>query len=994
MTSGGTALSRLAVARKVIVGLTATVMGVAIGLPPFSNSPSVGATSPPLENVIDVEAGGDFACAIVNEDASATSGAVWCWGENQDGQLGTGDTVDQGVATLVSLGEDGFSNTSVEQLALGGSHACAVEAGELYCWGDNWRGQAGAGSDLTTPKKITKPAGVTTWVDVTAGDYHTCAITDGSTVGAIYCWGDGDQLGNGNFSSSPTGAGFTSSPPTYPKATANAQSNPTPSLVVDTDINVWANQPTPFYTDVTNADWNLISAGVDHTCAAKTSGAQAGVYCWGRNGRQQVNARDYSIIWQPAKYTGSYTTTPQAVLDASTVSKLAAGAYNTCIEKDHATPTLTNAVFCFGNMSSIENGDPDYEAALAADGAAITGFEQLGVDRTGQLYQPNTQRFACGLKDGKVYCFGSNAATSVEELLPGEMTANNEIGDLSVGGRASPNTKQLICAVKAGGAYCWGKNSSGQLGNDTTTDSATPVRVLRTPPPPEAPTGLVAAPGDQKITIEFTAGATNGWSVTSYQYSLDGGTTWSYPVRPDLTSPIEILVDHNSQPLTNGQEYTVILRLANGTSFSPPTIIGDASASVTATPTAPTAPGSPTGVTADAGDGRATVSWTAPTSNGGNDIIRYRASVVGNGSLSCTAEPPATSCDVTGLTNGTAYTFEVTATNVNGTSAASTASAAVTPAASSTGTDSGSNTDAGSDTGTDSGTETGTDSGTGSETATDSTTDDAADDTAGDDPIATPETATTSEAVTDDDATELASEPGDGKVIVDGTPVTPTVSRVAAEGTDTPPADRTPEQVEAIQQAAQELVDGFNDIAGEDSPIEVTDTETGAVITGLLTNPDDPDTPVEVPVERVLVMTAGDLAIMAVATDDAGDTLPLDDGSLQMSSNGNVAMAVAGLPTSTAGEIVLLPSRTVLGTFTTTADGMLTGEITIPADLAAGDYGIAIAVGTSRMSLGVKATASPAELPATGGGTDLAAVAMVMLGVGLLLAGRRRRQLS
>jgi hypothetical protein len=98
---------------------------------------------------------------------------------------------------------------------------------------------------------------------------------------------------------------------------------------------------------------------------------------------------------------------------------------------------------------------------------------------------------------------------------------------------------------------------------------------------------------------------------------------------------------------------------------------------------AATKPGAPTTVLASTGaDASSVISWSAPSSNGGSAITRYTAT--SSGGQSCTTTN-STTCTITGLTNGTAYTFTVTATNSIGVSNASTPSASATPTAASSG---------------------------------------------------------------------------------------------------------------------------------------------------------------------------------------------------------------------------------------------------------------------------------------------------------------------
>ena len=96
------------------------------------------------------------------------------------------------------------------------------------------------------------------------------------------------------------------------------------------------------------------------------------------------------------------------------------------------------------------------------------------------------------------------------------------------------------------------------------------------------------------------------------------------------------------------------------------------------TPPVTSVPTKPTSVGAAAGDARASVNWTASVANSDTPVISYNVKS-SPGNFTCTTVPPMTACDVSGLTNGTSYTFAVTATNSVGASSPSDPSNSVIP---------------------------------------------------------------------------------------------------------------------------------------------------------------------------------------------------------------------------------------------------------------------------------------------------------------------------
>jgi uncharacterized protein YjdB len=122
--------------------------------------------------------------------------------------------------------------------------------------------------------------------------------------------------------------------------------------------------------------------------------------------------------------------------------------------------------------------------------------------------------------------------------------------------------------------------------------------------------------------------------------------------------------------LTNGTAYTFTVTATNGVGTS---VASAASNSVTPTANVPDAP---VIGTVTAGNQQATVNFTAPANDGGSAITEYTVTSSPGGLTATGTDSPIT---ITGLTNGTAYTFTVTAPNGVGTSATSSATVSVTP---------------------------------------------------------------------------------------------------------------------------------------------------------------------------------------------------------------------------------------------------------------------------------------------------------------------------
>ncbi|MCA9652009.1 MAG: hypothetical protein KC501_18985 [Myxococcales bacterium] len=264
---------------------------------------------------LQIAAGLDHACALRD------TGEVYCWGNNNAGQLGYGNVTDIGddedpaVAGPVSLGAPATA------VVAGGSFSCALlDTGELRCWGEGVSGRLGSGStadigDDELPDSV--PAvdlDGATIVELSAGDAHVCVRTDADEA---ICWGEANfgRLGYGNTSdvgddepptsmgpvslagpASALGLGETHSCAVvgggelrcWGEATNGRIGNGNASLDVGDD-----ELPSDVPIVAVGAQVRSVAGGGAHTCAVTMASE---VRCWGRSNRGQLGYGDTTTI--------------------------------------------------------------------------------------------------------------------------------------------------------------------------------------------------------------------------------------------------------------------------------------------------------------------------------------------------------------------------------------------------------------------------------------------------------------------------------------------------------------------------------------------------------------------------------------------------------------------------------------------------------------------------------------------------------------------------
>lgn len=228
-------------------------------------------------------------------------------------------------------------------------------------------------------------------------------------------------------------------------------------------------------------------------------------------------------------------------------------------------------------------------------------------------------------------------------------------GVLRGSGTGPTGTRSAPTGLRIGSLLAGGNYLNGTLDDVRLYDwalSATEIAALASGTNPAAPTGVMAAPGNGSVTLNWTAPST----ATGYYVKRAMTSGGPYTTIAAVTSATYV-----DTGLTNGATYYYVVTAAN--------TYGE-SGSSTETSTAPsdsgTSPVAPTGLVATPGNGNATLTWTAsPTATSYN----VKRATTSGGPYTIVATPTSAAYLDTGLSNGTTYYYVVTATNTYGESA-------------------------------------------------------------------------------------------------------------------------------------------------------------------------------------------------------------------------------------------------------------------------------------------------------------------------------------
>jgi len=367
--------------------------------------------------MVGLALGADHTCVL------SAAGAVRCWGANQFGQLGYGNTVTLGDDETAAVTGPVSAQGVRARFAAGDFHTCAVTRSHaLRCWGRNHRGQLGLGNtndvgDDELPSSLATVSLGAGALQVVAGAAHTCALL---TTGAVRCWGEANagQLGLGNG-----------------------------QVVGDNEL------PTAVGVVQLGEKATFLAAGRYHTCALLSSGA---VRCWGHGlygqlggGLSQVVGDDEIPASRPVVSLGE------------AAQSLAAGQYHTC------ALLSSGAVRCwgYGLRGALGLGD----TRSLGDDELPTSVPPVSLGAAAIALELGDEHSCAVLSDHTLRCWGLGAGGRLglgDTLSLGDQQLPTSRGPIPLPGAvwAIGAGRAHTCALLHDAMYCWGQSESGQLG--------------------------------------------------------------------------------------------------------------------------------------------------------------------------------------------------------------------------------------------------------------------------------------------------------------------------------------------------------------------------------------------------------------------------------------------------------------------------------------------------------------------------------------------------
>ena len=511
-----------------------------------------------------------------------------------------------------------------------------------------WSRPGDGGSPISDYSVLFRPSGTTTWTTFDDGVQTTTGATvTGLTNGTPYEFAVAavNAVGTG-----PPSAGATATPSaTGPELLSDGGFEAGNGGWVPFNVGTFTRVTSPVHGGAqalriaaTGSGTALVGMMNTAVISNSVAGQPYTARCW-----VQPTGAGLNVLLRWLEYTQTYT--GLTTLQTTTVATLPTGTWTLL--------TVTSAA-----VRSGERMIPQIYSTKETTATGSLVYDDCSITAGTGSAPPATVPGA----PGGVSAVPGNAAATVSFTPPGSNGGSPVTGytvTASPGGATGTGTGSPVTVggLSNGTAYTFTVTATNGIGTGPPSNGSPAVTPSTVP---GAPTGVTATAGEGSAQVSFTPPADTGGAPIS-QYTVTsspaGGTATT------TGSPVTVT------GLVAGTSYTFTVTATNAAGTGP---ASDPSNAVVPTLPPPVPPGAPSTVVAVPGNGAATVSFSAPTSDGGSPITGYTVTSSPGGLTAGGTDSPLT---VTGLTNGTAYTFTVAATNAIGTGPSSTPSAAVTP---------------------------------------------------------------------------------------------------------------------------------------------------------------------------------------------------------------------------------------------------------------------------------------------------------------------------